>query len=122
MKRSWTIREEANAITCCAFRNGFLEDLHAGKHSKLLEKPGLSRITDAEMKKLMIESSNAMATLLQMKETDPDRYWHLVERFNQTYCKKWEKAPVDRDLPRRSPLGVHPGNTEAHVEPAGGKT
>jgi hypothetical protein len=106
MKRSWTIREEANAITCCAFRNGFLEDLHAGKPSKLLEQPGLSRITDAEMKKLMIESSNAMATMLQMKETDPDRYWHLVERFNETYCKNWEKGPVARDLPRRSPFGT----------------
>jgi hypothetical protein len=45
MERSWTKREEANALTCCAFRNGYLEDLHAGKHSELLEKPELSRIT-----------------------------------------------------------------------------
>ena len=103
MKRTWTVREEANAITCCAFRNGFLEDLHAGGYSELLEKPGLSRITDAEMKKLMIESSNVMATLLQMKETEPDRYWKLIGNFNQTYCGHWEKGPVARDLPRKLP-------------------
>jgi len=103
MKRKLTVREEANAITCCAFRNGFLEDLHAGAYSELLEKPGLSRITDAEMKKLMIESSNVMATLLQMKETDPDRYWKLVESFNQTYCGRWEKGPVAGELPRKLP-------------------
>jgi len=106
MKRTWTVREEANAITCCAFRNGFLEDLHAGAYSELLEKPGLSRITDAEMRKLMIESSNVMATLLQMKETDPDRYWKLIEGFNRTYCRLWEKGPVERELPRRSSPGT----------------
>ena len=47
MERSWTKREEANALTCCAFRNGYIEELPAGKHSELLEKPELSRITDA---------------------------------------------------------------------------
>jgi hypothetical protein len=47
MEHPLTIREEANALTCCAFRNGYIEELHAGKHSELLEKPGFSRITDA---------------------------------------------------------------------------
>jgi len=37
MERAWTVREEANALTCCAFRNGYIEELHAGKHSPLLE-------------------------------------------------------------------------------------
>jgi len=46
-----------------AFRNGYLEKLHAGKYSELLEKPGLSRITDVEMKKLMIQSSTVLAEL-----------------------------------------------------------
>jgi hypothetical protein len=56
-KRPITIRVEANAITCWAFRNGYLEELHAGKYSELLEQPGLSRFTDTEMKKLMIGTS-----------------------------------------------------------------
>ena len=91
MERSWTIREEANAITCCAFRNGYIEELHAGKHSELLENPELSRITDAEMKKLMIGASAKVAELLAMKETEPDKYWKLVKHFNEAYCGRWEK-------------------------------
>lgn len=91
MERSWTKREEANALTCCAFRNGFIEELHAGKHSELLENPRLSRITDAEMKKLMIGASAKLAELLAMKDTDPDKYWNLVKYFNEAYCGRWEK-------------------------------
>ena len=91
MERPLTIREEANALTCCAFRNGYIEDLHAGKHSALLEEPGLSRITDAEMKKLMIESSAKLAELLAMKEANPVEYWRQMKFFNDSYCKHWEK-------------------------------
>ncbi len=91
MERSWTKREEANALTCCAFRNGFIEELHAGKHSELLENPELSRITDAEMKKLMIGASAKLAELLAMKDSDPDKYWNLVKYFNEAYCSRWEK-------------------------------
>jgi len=47
-----TIREEANALTCCAFRNGYIEKLHAGKHSALLETPGLSRIAGGRANEL----------------------------------------------------------------------
>ena len=91
MRREFTIREEANALTCCAFRNGFLEDLHAGKHSALVETPGLSRITDAEMKKLMIGASNKLAELLALKESDPEKYWQTIRYFNRNYCGRWEK-------------------------------
>ena len=91
MERPLTIREEANALTCCAFRNGYLEELHAGKHSELLETPGLSRITDDEMKKLMITASSKLAELLAMKETNPDEYWRQMRFFNEKYCSRWEK-------------------------------
>ena len=91
MDRPLTIREEANALTCCAFRNGYIEELHAGKHSELLEKPELSRITDAEMKKLMIGASSKLAELLAMKETNPDEYWRQLTFFNKSYCGHWEK-------------------------------
>jgi hypothetical protein len=91
MKNPLTIREEANALTCCAFRNGYLENLHAGKHSRLLEQPGLSRITDAEMKKLMIEASAKLAELLAMKEANRGEYWRQLQYFNQHFCGHWEK-------------------------------
>ena len=91
MDQPLTIREEANALTCCAFRNGYIEELHAGKHSALLEQPGLSRITDAEMQKLMIGASAKLAELLAMKETDPDEYWRQLSYFDKNYCGHWEK-------------------------------
>jgi hypothetical protein len=91
MVRRWTIREEANALTCCAFRNGYIEDLHAGKYSPLLETPGLSRITDTEMKKLMIGASAKLSELLAMKEADPEQYWKYIEHFNEWYCGHWAK-------------------------------
>jgi len=91
MERSWTKREEANALTCLAFRNGYLEELHAGKYSELLEKPEFSRITDVEMKKLMIQASAKVAELLELKKKDPDRYWQFIKDYNETYCARWEK-------------------------------
>jgi hypothetical protein len=91
MNRPLTIREVANALTCCAFRNGYIEELHAGKHSALVETPGLSRITDDEMKKLMIGASAKLAELLAMKETNPVEYWRQLTYFNKNYCGKWEK-------------------------------
>lgn len=90
MKRPWTIREEANALTVWAFRNGYIEELHQGKHSELLENPELSRITDAEMKKLNIGISAKIAEALEMKEKNPDAYWRKIEFFSG-YCKNWEK-------------------------------
>ncbi len=91
MKRKLTQREEANAITCNAFRNGFLEDLHAGKHSPVLEDSNISRITDEEMKKLMIESSARVEALLQRKEESPDEYWQLIKSYTTTYTRNWIK-------------------------------
>ena len=90
-KRKISFREEANAITCHSFRNGFIEDLHSGKHSKLLENPKLSRITQKEMKKLMIESSGKIEELLSIKEKNPKLYWELIKFYNLYYVKDWDK-------------------------------
>jgi hypothetical protein len=90
-KRKWTVREEANAVTVWAFRNNeFLEKLHAGKYSELLEKPELSRITDAEMKRLNIEISSMLARILTLRDTDPEEYERQIDFFLR-YCDKWEK-------------------------------
>jgi hypothetical protein len=86
-----TIRDEANAITAYAFRNGFLEDLHAGEHSELVESNRYGRITDDEMKKLMIEASSKVAELLQMARDDPDGYRDYIRRYYWMYCRKWER-------------------------------
>lgn len=88
-----TSREEANAITCWAFRNGYPEHLRAGKDSKLLQDENLSRIADTEMKKLMIESSEVMTRILDLREHDPAEYRRRLEYFLRV-TRHWDKNEV----------------------------
>jgi hypothetical protein len=85
-----TMGEEANAITAYAFRNGFIEDLHAGKDSPLRENNKLSRITDKEMKKLMVEAAEKVAALLMLKESSPEEYKIFAKGYAATYCHSWK--------------------------------
>jgi len=86
----FTYRDQANVLTLLAFRNGPIEDLHAGKYSPLLEDPELSRITDDEMKKLMIAASAKLAELLELRDSDPDAFAQLLSA-NWRQVKKWER-------------------------------
>ena len=87
----FTIRDEANALAAWAFRNGPLEDLHAGKHSALLEDPELSRITDEEMKTLMIYACRQLAELLTLKAEDPEQYELQIKSYAFRFCRRWER-------------------------------
>lgn len=87
----FTVRDEANAIVAYAFRNGPLEDLHAGELSELLDNFRLSRITDVEMKVLMLNACEAVETLLREKEADPERYKFKLMQYNWLYCREWQR-------------------------------
>jgi hypothetical protein len=89
--QSFTIRDEANALVAWAFRNGMLEELHAGEHSPLLDDPSLSRISDDEMKALMIQACRQLARLLQLKSDDPAEYDRQIHAYHQLYCRGWER-------------------------------
>src|SRR3972149_11268940 len=85
----FTLRDEANAIVAYAFRNGPIEDLHAGKYSELLEQKELSRITDAEMKELMVFACDKVEELLRLKESDPRDYATFILSCNFRNCRSW---------------------------------
>ncbi len=87
----FSLRDEANAIVAYAFRNGPIEDLHAGKYSELLEQKELSRITDAEMKELMMTACEKMEELLRMKESNPEKYAELILSQNFRFCRSWDR-------------------------------
>ena len=87
----FTIRDEAKALVACALRNGPIERLHAGKYSELVENPDLSRITDAEMKELMINASETLAHLLTMREKEPAEYLRKMKRMCLDYCTNWKR-------------------------------
>jgi hypothetical protein len=91
IKAEFSLRDEANALTAYAFRNGFIEDLHAGKDSPLLREPGYSRISDDEMRRLMVESSEKLERLLQIKRSNPEEYDAFVRRYHRTYCRGWKR-------------------------------
>ena len=86
----FTYRDQANVMTLLAFRNSPLEDLHAGIHSPLLEDPSLSRITDDEMKTLMIAASRKLAELLNLRDADPEAFALLLATSWQQ-VKNWER-------------------------------
>jgi len=87
----FTLRDEANAIVAMALRNGPIEDLHAGRPSELLSDPGLSRISDDEMKTLVINACEQVSKLLELKETEPEAYYRQMLSYNRMYCKRWER-------------------------------
>ena len=82
----FTLRDEANAMCAFAFRNGPIEDLHAS-----VDSDGHPRISDPEMKHLMVEASGKLAKLLEMKATDPEGYLTFLKNYNRMYCRHWER-------------------------------
>lgn len=87
----FSVRDEANAIVACAFRNGRIEDMHAGEHSPLLENSELSRVTDDEMRAIMISACECVERLLRQKQDDPGAYYLKMMDFNKRYCRNWAR-------------------------------
>jgi len=49
------------------------------------------RISQEEMKRLMIDESSRLAELLTMKRDDPAKYDRFIRNYNRTWCVKWER-------------------------------
>jgi hypothetical protein len=76
----FTLRDEANAICAYAFRNGPIEDIHAD-----------GRISDPEMKHLMIKASESLAKLMAMKRDSPEQYDQFIRDYHHKFCLRWER-------------------------------
>jgi len=68
-----------------------LEDLHAGKPSPLLEQPGLSTISDEEMRKLMTEASAKLEEMLRLKREQAPKYDQFIRDYQKRYCRDWRR-------------------------------
>lgn len=89
------LAREAKAIVALAFRNGPIEDLHAGKRCPACAgQPGFSRITDDEMKLLMKNAVNQIAKLLWLRDNSPANYERHVE-FGSRYTRAWDDPEFD---------------------------
>ena len=65
--------------------------MHAGEHSPLLENSELSRITDDEMRAIMISACECVERLLRQKQDDPGAYYLKMMDFNKRYCRSWAR-------------------------------
>jgi hypothetical protein len=77
------LAKEAKAIVALAFRNGPIENLHAGRQCpRCSGESGYSKITDAEMKTIMKSAVDHVYKFGVIKKSDPLRYKELVDYGN----------------------------------------
>jgi len=88
------LAREAKAIVAIAFRNGPIENLHAGKQCSACHgKISYSRITDAEMKAIMKNAVDYVYKFGVMKKADPVRYNQLVDYGNKV-ASEWDEPDI----------------------------
>ena len=86
---------EAKSLVALAFRNGPIEDVHAGKECPTCAgKTGYSRITDMEMRNIMKNAVDTLYKLLWMKENDPEKYAASIE-LGSRYTQSWDDPKTD---------------------------
>lgn len=85
------LAREAKAIVALAFRNGPIEQVHAGRDCPTCHAaPEYSRITDDEIKAIMKSAVNRVYTLLRLKTNDPDGYEEQIA-FGTGYVARWDE-------------------------------
>jgi hypothetical protein len=86
---------EAKGIVALAFRNGPIEDVHAGKECpNCAGKVEYSHITEDEMKNIMKRAVDAVYNLLWLKQNNPKKYEAMVESGNR-YTRSWDEPRGD---------------------------
>jgi hypothetical protein len=101
------LAREAKAIVALAFRNGPIENVHAGKLCPVCEgQPEFSHITDSEMKLIMKTAVDRIYELLCLRSESPVAYESRIS-FGEQYTTRWDDpSPLD-DHGNRSP-GTRP--------------
>jgi hypothetical protein len=84
------LASEAKAIVGLAFRNGPIEDVHAGKVCPVCDgSPEYSRITDDEMKAMMKSAVNVVYKLLWHRDYDSEAYRRSIE-YGVRFTSRWD--------------------------------
>lgn len=85
---------EAKALVALAFRNGPIEDLHAGRTCPTCDGNGdFSHISDEAMKKIMKAAVNKVYSLLWQRANDSTAYLNSVS-FGLRYSQHWDDPEV----------------------------
>jgi len=84
------LAKEAKAIVALAFRNGPIEDAHAGKVCPVCNGSSeYSRITEDEMKAMMKSAVNAVYKLLWNRSHDLEAYHKSIE-YGVRFTSRWD--------------------------------
>jgi len=87
-----TLEEESKALVSLAVRNSELENLHAGKSCPIChDQAEYSHISNRQMKALMQDIVNRLYTLLKLKKTNPDVYYHLLTVMSRS---NWDEPQI----------------------------
>jgi hypothetical protein len=90
MKLDPSLAQEAKALVALAFRNGPIEDLHAGRPCVACNgNPDISHISDEEMKKIMKAAVNKVYSLLWQGENDNDAYLKSLA-MGRRFSRQWD--------------------------------
>ena len=84
------LAQEAKSPVALAFRNGPIEEVHAGRECPhCAGKAEYSHITETEMKNIMKNAVDTLYKLLWMKENDPEEYAASIE-LGSRYTQSWD--------------------------------
>ena len=93
---------EAKALVALAFRNGPIEDLHAGRPCPACSgNADVSHISDDEMKNLMKSAVDALYRLLWLREYDPMAYNEKLT-LGRRYTLHWDDPELKKPVRKGS--------------------
>jgi hypothetical protein len=96
------LASEAKALVALAFRNGPIEDLHAGRSCPACSgKAEISHISDEEMRRLMKSAVDALYRLLWQREYDPAHYSENLA-LGRRYTSRWDDPELKKTLRKGS--------------------
>jgi len=85
----------AKSLVALAFRNGPIENVHAGKECPTCAgNSAYSHVTQAEMKNIMKQGVDTVYKLLWLKQNDPEKYEATLE-FGKRYTRFWDEPKTD---------------------------
>jgi len=90
------VAREAKALVALAFRNGPVENLHAGKVCPTCNgNPQYSHITPDQMRSIMKNAVDHLYTYLLLKENDKAAYEALLS-FGARYTTAWDEPSLKK--------------------------
>ena len=120
MKIAARIALEAKALVLLAFRNGPIENIHAGSKNCPTYKgnPAYSRISDPEMRQIMKTAVDRIATLLMLREGSEYAQYEKLVVSALDYVTRWDEPQIVAGYLRKKPRA---GKRTRLTEPKIGK-